>query len=143
MILLLLRRLIKANPDKTHVPQLITEVMDSNNQTLISSAGVRDFIISDRFVSMLLAQMSEEADIKKVYDDLFSEDGSEIYLKPLSLYLDNPETELSFADCIRIAQLRDEVCIGIKLKELEKDRIRKLWRRTDPRQEQKVSVHRR
>ena len=119
LILLLLRRLIKANPDKTHVPQLITEVMDSNNQTLISSAGVRDFIISDRFVSMLLAQMSEEADIKKVYDDLFSEDGSEIYLKPLSLYLDNPETELSFADCIRIAQLRDEVCIGIKLKELE------------------------
>lgn len=121
LILLLLRRLIRENLDGATPPQLITEVMDSNNQSLISSAGVRDFIISDRFVSMLLAQMSEEADIKKVYDDLFSEEGSEIYLKPLSLYLENPEVELSFADCIRIAQLRDEVCIGIKRKAFEGD----------------------
>lgn len=114
MILMLLRRLISKN-ESDHVPQLITEVMDSNNQSLISSAGVRDFIVSDKLVSMLLAQMSEEADIKNVYDDLFSEDGSEIYLKPLSLYLDNPAVELTFADCIRIAQLRSEICIGIKV----------------------------
>ncbi len=121
MILLLLRRLIEDNKTNNHVPQLITEVMDSNNQNLISRAGVRDFIISDRLVSMLLAQMSEESDIKSVYDDLFSEDGSEIYLKPLSLYLEQPDTTLSFADCMRIAQLRGEVCIGIKIKSQETD----------------------
>lgn len=120
MILMLLRQLIRKN-ESQHVPQLITEVMDSNNQSLISNAGVRDFIVSDKLVSMLLAQMSEEADIKNVYDDLFSEDGSEIYLKPLSLYLDNPNVELSFADCIHIAQLRNEVCIGIKKKAEETD----------------------
>ena len=120
MILLLLRRLI-GQSDSPRQPQLITEVMDSNNQSLVSNAGVRDFIISDRLVSMLLAQMSEEADIKHVYDDLFSEEGSEIYLKPLSLYLGEQAAELSFADCIHIAQQRNEICIGIKLKAFETD----------------------
>ncbi|MEM7600662.1 MAG: hypothetical protein AAF357_04515, partial [Verrucomicrobiota bacterium] len=96
--------------------QLITEVMDSSNRNLISSAGVKDFIISDQFVSMLLAQMSESVDIKQVYDQLFSEDGSEIYLKPISLYQEKEDVTLSFADCMRLAQLRNEICLGIKLK---------------------------
>ncbi len=66
--------------------QLITEVMDSTNQNLVSRAGVRDFIISNWFVSMILAQLSEEVDIKQVYDDLFSEDGFEIYLEPFNIH---------------------------------------------------------
>ena len=95
--------------------------MDSANQSLVSQAGVRDFIISDRLISMMLAQMSEEPDIKRVYDDLFEEDGSEIYLKPMSHYQANLPQELSFADCMGLAQKRGEVCIGVKENKLESD----------------------
>ena len=70
---------------------------------------------------MMLAQLSEEPDIKRVYDDLFDEDGSEIYLKPLSVYLEELPVELSFADCMGLALKREEVCIGVKIKALEKD----------------------
>ena len=70
---------------------------------------------------MLLAQVSEEADIKRVYDDLFSEDGSEIYLKPASLYFDTFPAEVTFVDLMGIAQNREEICIGLKLKERERD----------------------
>ncbi len=70
MILLLLRRIFRKAAEKSgetsRNSQLITEVMDSSNQALVSSAGVKDFIISDRFISMLLAQMSEEPEIKRV-----------------------------------------------------------------------------
>ena len=69
---------------------------------------------------MMLAQVSEEADIKRVYDNLFDEDGSEIYLKPLSVYLDEIPSEMSFADCMGIALKREEICIGVKIKALEK-----------------------
>ncbi len=127
MILLQLRRIFRDTTGKDEASrksQLITEVMDSSNQALVSSAGVKDFIISDRFISMLLAQMSEEAEIKRVYDDLFQEDGSEIYLKPLSLYQENLPVDLSFADCMALAQLRDEICIGIKLYADEGDHSR-------------------
>jgi len=68
---------------------------------------------------MLIAQMSEEARIKEVYDNLFKEDGSEIYLKPLSVYLENIPEEMTFADCMALAQKREEVCLGVKIKALE------------------------
>lgn len=115
LILLLLRKIFEEFPDETVNTRLITEVMDSSNQDLISQAGVKDFIISNRFISMLIAQMSEEARIKEVYDILFSEDGSEIYLKPISLYFDEIPEAVTYADCMAMAQKREEVCLGIKI----------------------------
>jgi K+/H+ antiporter YhaU regulatory subunit KhtT len=102
--------------------KIITEVHDSSNQELINRAGVNDFIISERLVSMIFAQLSEEPRMKLVYDDLFQESGSEIYVKPASLYFDDFPVRLRFADAMRTAQLRNgEVCIGYKLKALEAD----------------------
>lgn len=123
MVLLHLRRL-KRERGGSHT-KIITEVLDSANQDLINRAGVDDFIISDRLVSMLFAQLSEEPGLKAVYDDLFEEDGSEIYVKPASLYFAQFPVEVRFADLIRVAQTRgDEVCIGYKLKSLEGDSAR-------------------
>ena len=119
LILLLLRKIFDDYPDKTVNTRLITEVMDSSNQNIISRAGVKDFVISNRFISMLIAQMSEEARIKEVYDILFKEDGSEIYLKPISLYLDEIPETMTFADCMALAQKREEVCLGVKIKSKE------------------------
>ena len=119
LILLLLREIFSECTDEQIETRLITEVMDSANQNLISNVGVRDFIISNRFISMLLAQISEEADIKLVYDDLFEEDGDEIYLKPISLYFEETPAKVTFADCIAISRKRNEVCLGIKIKSLE------------------------
>lgn len=70
---------------------------------------------------MIIAQVSESKDIKQVYDDIFSEDGSEIYLKPASLYFDSFPVEVSFADLMGLAQCRDEICIGTKLLANEAD----------------------
>jgi len=121
LILLLLRQVFDEHPDDTVNTRLITEVMDSTNQNIISRAGVKDFIISNRLISMMIAQMSEEPDIKRVYDDLFEEDGSEIYLKPVSTYFESLPSEVSFADCMKIAQKRNEVCLGIKIKADERN----------------------
>ena len=71
---------------------------------------------------MIMAQISESRDIEKVYDDIFQEDGSEIYLKPATLYFDELPVEVTFADMIRIAQRREEVCIGVKKKALENNK---------------------
>lgn len=101
--------------------KLITEVMDSQNQSLVARAGVKDVIISSRLLSMVLAQISENKDVKRIYDDIFEEDGSEIYLKPIDLYYDSIQTKLSFGQIIRQAQLRGEICIGVKIKAQEAD----------------------
>jgi Castor and Pollux, part of voltage-gated ion channel/Calcium-activated potassium channel slowpoke-like RCK domain len=117
--LLLLRDIFSRHPEESQSTKLITEVLDSQNHILVAKAGVKDVIISNRLVSMMLAQVSENRDIKRVYDDLFEEDGSEIYLKPASLYLSEFPAEVTFADMIRIAQLRAEICLGVKIRALE------------------------
>ncbi len=95
--------------------RLITEVLISNNQDLVSEVGVNDFIVSNRMVSMLFAQISEEPDIQTVYDDLFEEDGSEIYVKPARLYFDSFPVECRFGDVMQHVRKRgEEICIGYK-----------------------------
>lgn len=80
-------------------------------------AGVKDFILSNQFVSKILAQVSQDPEVMMIYEDLFSADGSELYLKPFSLYL--PEEQLSagitFGDCIAAAQARGELAIGVAI----------------------------
>ena len=121
IILLMLRNIFRQHPDQSHRTKLITEILDSENQALVARAGVYEFIISNRYISMMLAQISEAADIKRVYDDLFSEDGSEIYLKPVDLYFEELPVTVTFADMMRIAQKREEVALGVKIKSLEAD----------------------
>lgn len=117
--LLLLRRIFSQYPEESRNTKLITEILDSQNDALVAKAGVQDVIISNRLISMIVAQISESRDIEKVYADIFQEDGSEIYLKPASLYFETLPAEVSFADMMAQAQQRGEVCIGIKAKALE------------------------
>ena len=125
IVLLLLLRGMKNRIQEaggTVKTKIVTEVLDSTNHSLIHQAGVNDFIISNRMVSMMFAQMSEEPDIKLVYDDLFEEDGSEIYVKPIELYFDTLPVQATFADLMLLAQKRDEeACIGIKIGSLSGD----------------------
>ncbi len=119
--LLLLRNIFKSQNDGMYNTKLITEVLHSQNNKLIAETGVRDVVISNKLESMFLAQISENPDIRIVYDDLFQEGGSEIYIKPATLYFKEFPQEVTFADMIGVAQQRHEVCFGIKIKAYEKD----------------------
>ncbi len=124
IVLLHLRKLLRQAKaaGREVTTKLITEVLDSANQELISRAGVNDFIISNRMVSMMFAQISEEPDIQDVYDDLFQEDGSEIYVKPAWLYFEELPVTCRFGDLMQMVRRRDtEICIGYKIKALETD----------------------
>ncbi len=120
--LLLLRRIFSQYPGESKDTKLITEILDSQNDALVAKAGVQDVIISNRLVSMIMAQISESRDIEKVYDDIFQEDGSEIYLKPASLYLDSLPAQVTFADMMAVAQKRGEICMGVKISAHENEK---------------------
>ena len=99
-------------------PKLITEVMDSDNIDIILNSGVEDFMVSNQFVSQIMAQVSEEPLALDVYDDLFQADGSELYIKPASYYFDfseNKSITIKYGECVKAAQLRDEVILGVQL----------------------------
>ncbi|MCH2303583.1 MAG: hypothetical protein MK438_11250, partial [SAR324 cluster bacterium] len=102
--------------------KLITAIVESETTELVLKAGVKDFLISNQFVSKIFAQVADDPDVMQVYDDLFSEEGSEVYVKPISLYLTEYENEdISFDDCMLAAQKRSEVCFGVKIRAEEFD----------------------
>ncbi|MBN2533126.1 MAG: hypothetical protein JXB88_09545 [Spirochaetales bacterium] len=102
--------------------QLITEVADSDNIEVIQEAGVRDFLISNQFVSKIYAQVSENPDVLAIYEDLFREEGCEVYLKPVHLFLSPVPPKISFGNLCAAALLRNESSIGVRILGEEKNR---------------------
>ncbi|MCB1308581.1 MAG: hypothetical protein KDK30_10390 [Leptospiraceae bacterium] len=116
-ILLLLREILQSHATKTGEAvrtQLISEVMNSDNLELIARTGVNDSIISYQMISKIMAQVAENPEILSVYQGLFSEEGSEIYLKPLHLYIEQIPARVTVADLMALAQQRNEVMIGYR-----------------------------
>ncbi len=118
-ILLEIRQILNTYTAKTGqkvTTELIAEIMNSDDTDLVIKAGVKDFLLTDKFVSKILAQVSQEPDIMSIYNDLFSAEGSELYIKPLWLYFAPEEIyNATFVDCIIAAQQRQELCIGVKI----------------------------
>jgi hypothetical protein len=104
--------------------KLITEVADSENIEIIRETGVRDFLVSNQFVSKIYAQVSEEPDVLHVYEDLFAEEGSEVYLKPVRLFIAPRSVPISFGDLTVAGLMRNESVFGVRLMAEENDASR-------------------
>jgi len=115
-ILLLIRSVLQAEDVLgTNKVLVISEVLDSDNLELINQTGINDAIISTNMVSKIIAQAAEEPDILQVYDELFQEDGSEIYLKPLNYYTDSNGLQTTFGELLDLVAQRDEICLGYRI----------------------------
>ncbi len=93
---------------------IVSEMLDITNRRLAEITNADDFVVSDRLVSLMLSQISQNKELNTVFKDLFSPEGSEVYLKPIEYYvrLDTPTT---FATVIEAASQRGEIAFGYKL----------------------------
>jgi len=92
---------------------IVSEMLDLRNRALAEVTHADDFIVSARLVSLLMAQVAENAQLNAVFADLFDVAGSEIYLRPASEYVE-PGVEVSFATIVASARRRNEVAIGVR-----------------------------
>ncbi|CAN5238377.1 hypothetical protein BH23ACT9_BH23ACT9_12080 [soil metagenome] len=76
--------------------------------------------MSEQLISLLLAQISENAELTAVFDDLFDADGSEIYLLPAAEYV-IPGTTTPFATVVAAAARRGQTAIGYRVAALAGD----------------------
>lgn len=92
---------------------IVSEMLDVRNRKLAEVTRADDFIVSDRIVSLMLAQVSENKALGAVFADIFDPEGSEIYLKSAGDYvaLDIP---ITFYTVLEAARRRGEVAIGYR-----------------------------
>lgn len=93
---------------------IVGEILDARDQELAAATRADDFIVSDRLVSLMLSQISENKRLSKVFEDIFDEDGSELYIKPMNRYI-APGRAVSFYTVVESAARRGEIAIGYRV----------------------------
>lgn len=92
---------------------VVSEMIDDRNRQLAEVTKVDDVIVSDKVISLMLTQISENCDLAKVFDELFSAGGSELYLRPASDYV-LVDREVDYATVVEAARRRNECAIGFR-----------------------------
>jgi voltage-gated potassium channel Kch len=93
---------------------IVSEMADDRNRQLAQATEADDFIVSDKLLSLMTAQISENPHVAEVFTRLFDADGVEIYLKPAELYV-QPGRTLNFQTVLEAARLRGESAIGYRM----------------------------
>ncbi len=92
---------------------VVSEMIDIRNRQLAEVTRADDFVVSNKLVSLMLAQASENAYMAAIFGELLDEAGSEIYMRPMSDYvaIDKP---VNFYTVTLSALRRGEVAIGYR-----------------------------
>lgn len=113
--LLQLRKLSDAAGKRINV---VSEMLDARNRALAEVTRADDFVVSNQLVSLMLAQASENRYISAIFQDLLDEEGSEVYIRPVTDYV-TIGTPVSFYTIIEAARRRGEVAFGHRLTSVE------------------------
>jgi hypothetical protein len=91
--------------------KVVSEMVDVRNRELAEVTRADDFVVSNKLVSLMLAQASENDALTAIFDDLLDEEGSELYMRPASDYV-ALGVPVNFYTVTETARLRGEVAIG-------------------------------
>ena len=92
---------------------VVSEMIDVRNRELAEVSKADDFVVSNKLVSLMLAQAAENEYMTRIFGSLLDENGSELYLKPASDYIE-PEAEVDFYTVTIAAMLQGHTAIGYR-----------------------------
>ena len=98
---------------------MTSEILEIQSRDLAAVSEADDFIVSNSLVSLMMSQLAENPHLVHVFDELFSSKGYELYVKPLSEYLDAGAA--TYATLCEAALRRKEIAIGYRLAKLARD----------------------
>jgi len=93
---------------------IVTEMVDIQDVELAKITKEDDFIVSDILVSLMITQLSENSELKTVFESLFNHDGSELYIKDASDFVAIGKP-MSFYTVIESAKRQNQVVIGYRI----------------------------
>lgn len=93
---------------------VVSEMIDVRNRKLAEVTRADDFVVSNKLVSLMLAQASENEHITAIFDDLLDAEGSEIHTKPITDFV-LPGSSVDFVTLTHAARMVGYVAIGYAL----------------------------
>jgi hypothetical protein len=102
-----------------HYQRVCSEILDPKNRELAATTQLNDIVISNEMISMVLAQITFEPRAHAVFEDLVRSEGSEIYVKPIELYLPpgfvGSGQVVTFEFLVLAAKARSELALGMQI----------------------------
>ena len=96
-----------------HEISVVSELVLEQNSQIAHGDRADDFVVGNYLVGLLYAQIAENKHLNRIFSDLLSEDGSEIYLKPAETYVACGQP-LSFSTVVEAARRKGEVAFGYR-----------------------------
>jgi voltage-gated potassium channel Kch len=118
--LITLLHIRKILDDESKDIKVVSQMLDAKNRALASITKADDFIVSDKLISLLMSQVSENKFLMKVFESLFEAEGSEIYLKPVTEYVSH-DAPVDFYTIIESARRKGHTAFGYRLEHLAED----------------------
>lgn len=98
-----------------HKFNITSEINLARDQKLANATGSDDFIISRQISALLMAQISQKKEMKKVFSTLLSSKGFEIYIKKALNYVPKNK-EIDAYTILEAVAKKNEIWIGIRKK---------------------------
>src|SRR5215216_141031 len=125
--------------EKDETPfSIVSEMLDLRNRELAEATKVDDFIVSDHLVSLMMSQLSENAELFDVFTDIFDPEGAEIYLKPVGDYVTSGQP-VNFYTVTEAARKRGETALGYRVTAEVNDSARSYGVHTNPKKSEQVT----
>ncbi len=93
---------------------IVSEMQDLRNRDLAEVTRADDFIVSERLISLILTQLAENKTLGPVFRELFSAEGVEIRLKPVSRFVRTGQP-MNFYTVVEAAKQHGEIAIGYRI----------------------------
>ncbi len=90
---------------------VVSEMADIRNRELAEVTRADDFVVSNRLISLMLAQTSENELLAEIFSELLDEEGAEIFVRPLEDYVVTGRP-VNFYTVTESAMRRGEIAIG-------------------------------
>ncbi|PZP49018.1 MAG: hypothetical protein DI595_14580, partial [Agrobacterium fabrum] len=104
---------------------VVSEMIDIRNRQLAEVTRADDFVVSNKLVSLMLAQASENEFMAAIFNELLDEKGSEIYMRPVTDYV-SINQQVNFFTISLAALRRGEIAIGYRRQREDDTDARKL-----------------
>ena len=117
LVVMLLCKDILCKLGRENIP-IVSEILDPRTTDIVKLSGCSEYVVSSELVSMCMAQCSESRDMEYVLKNLFSEEGSEMHIKPVRFFAEQGEG-LTFWQLQLRAVQKSTILLGYK--QLEDD----------------------
>lgn len=115
-ILMILLQLKYLSEKKDYKLTITSEMLRVENQELAQFSNVKDFVVSSNITSLIVTQICQCRELKKIFEELLREHGSEIYVRPAKNYV-KPGVKTNIYTACEAAARNHEVLIGYRTTE--------------------------